>query len=348
MSESGPQLELVPLNGDRRAWDEFVTAAEASTFCHLAGWREILSDVLGAECLYWAAADDTGTWRGILPLVRVRSRIFGHYLVSLPFLNDGGPLGSQAARDRLVAEAVSEAGRTGADLLELRTRRESGLNLPVSSRKITVLRSLPPAAETLFQSFPGKLRSQIRRPMKEGLTVRFGLEQREAFYEVFSRTMRDLGTPVLPRALFERVSATFPELVEFGVVYRGEQPLAAGCGFRWRDEFEMTWAGALRESRRISANMLLYWAFMERAISRRVSVFNFGRCTPDGGTHHFKRQWGGLDVPLAWHQFVSTKGGKHATPSPDDAAYSWGPRLWRRLPLFVANRLGPRVVRFLP
>lgn len=346
MSDPRPQLELVTLNGDARAWDEFVTRAEGSSFCHLSSWREILSDTLGAECLYWAAADADGAWQGILPLVRVRSRIFGHYLVSLPFLNDGGPLGSPVARDRLVGEAVTEARRSAADLLELRTRDPGGLDLPVSARKITVHLTLPPDTKTLFNTFPAKLRSQLRRPMKEGLTVRFGPEQREPFYEVFSRTMRDLGTPVLPRVLFERVAAALPDIVEFGVVYRGEQPLAAGCGFVWRSEFEMTWAGSLRESRRISANMMLYWAFMQRAILRGIRVFNFGRCTPGSGTHHFKRQWGGVDVPLRWCRYST--GAVKAPPSPDDRAFSWGPRLWRRLPLAVANRLGPRLVRFLP
>lgn len=340
------ELALLPLNGERRAWDEWVTREPASSFCHLAGWREILNDVLGAECLYWMAADEDGAWQGVLPLVRIRSRIFGHYLVSLPFLNDGGPLGSEAARGRLVQQAVAEARRTRADLLELRSRDAAGVDLPVSSRKITVLLPLPADAEVLFKQFPGKLRSQIRRPLKEGLTVRFGAEQREPFYEVFSRTMRDLGTPVLPRAFFDRIAATFPELAVFGVVYRGEQPLAAGCGFVWRDEFEMTWAGAVRESRPIAANMLLYWRFMEHMIGRGVRMFNFGRCTPGQGTHRFKQQWGGADVSLPWCHYA--RNGVKATPSPDDSAFSWGPRFWRHLPLFVANRFGPRLVRYLP
>jgi hypothetical protein len=182
--------------------------------------------------------------------------------------------------------------------------------------------------------------------MKEGLTVRFGLDQREPFYEVFAQTMHDLGTPVLPRTFFQRVAAGFPDLVVFGVVYRGEQPLAAGCGFVWRDEFELTWAGALRASRPISANMLLYWSFMELMIARGVRTFNFGRCSPGGGTHHFKLQWGGSDVPLPWHQYA--RNGKEGPPSPDDSAFSWGPRVWRRLPMFITNRLGPRLVRYLP
>jgi len=334
---------------DGKAWDEFVARDGASSFCHLAGWRDILSDVLGAECLYRVATTSEGAWDGVLPLVRVKSRLFGHYLISVPFLNYGGPLGSRAARRRLVTDAVTQAQRSRADLLELRTRdmgAAADLELPVTSRKVTVLLPLPASADQLFKSFPSKLRSQIRRPMKEGLTARFGLDQREPFYDVFAQTMRDLGTPVLPRAFFERVASTFPDLVVFGVVYRGDQPLAGGCGFVWRDEFEMTWAGALRASRPIAANMLLYWSLMEEMIRRGVRRFNFGRCSPGGGTHHFKRQWGGVDAPLPWHQYA--RNGTTSTPSPDDSAFSWGPRVWRRLPMFVANRLGPRVVRYLP
>jgi FemAB-related protein (PEP-CTERM system-associated) len=339
--------ELVSLDGATSAWDDFVRRDSASTFCHLAGWRDIVSDVLGAECLYrWATDGGGGEWGGVLPLVRVRSRMFGHYLVSMPFLNYGGPLGSPSAQRRLVDDAVGEARRSRADLLEMRSRDDSDLGLATSSRKITVVLPLPPSEEVLFQSFPSKLRSQIRRPVKEGLTVRFGLDQCEPFYEVFAKTMRDLGTPVLPRAWFERIATTFGDIVTFGVVYRGDQPLAGGCGFVWREEFELNWAGALRESRPIAANMLLYWAFMQQMISRGVRAFNFGRCTPGGGTHSFKRQWGGDDVALPWRQYA--RNGVKATPSPDDSAFSWGPRVWRRLPLGIANRLGPRLVRFLP
>ena len=343
-------LAVSPLDGvpgGAAAWDAFVARTEGSTFCHLAGWRDILSDVLGAECLYWVASAAGGREiEGILPLVRVKSRLFGHYLVSLPFLNSGGPLGSIAARQRLAQDAVAEARRSGADLLELRTRDAQDLELPVSSRKITVILDLPPTRDELWKGFTSKLRNQIRRPMKEGFVTRFGLDQREAFYEVFARNMRDLGTPVLPSALFERIAAVFPEQVVFGAVYRGQQPVAAGCGFVWGGEYEMTWAGARRETRSIGSNMLLYGAAMEEMIARGVRAFNFGRCTPDSGTHAFKRQWGSRDVPLPWCQFA--RNGHDATPSPKDPAFAWGPRLWRRLPLPIANLLGPRLVRFLP
>jgi len=340
-------LSILSFNGYAAEWDSFVATADDSTFCHLAGWREIMADVLGHEVLYAVARDDDGACSGVLPLVRVRSRLFGHYLVSMPFLNYGGPLGSPDAQTALAEHAVEEACRTGADLLELRARHSVPSDLHVSSRKITVLVELRESQEEMWKDrFSGKLRSQIRRPMKEGMEARFGLEQWEAFYEVFARHMRDLGTPVLPRSLFKRVSRLFADSVVFGAVYKDREPVAGGCGFVWRDEFEMTWASALREYKRSAPNMLLYWSFIQRMIERGVRVFNFGRCTPGGGTHRFKRQWGGIDVPLQWLQWSSR--GAAATPTPDRPIYQLAALAWRRIPRPVADRLGPVLARCLP
>ena len=121
---------------------------------------------------------------------------------------------------------------------------------------------------------------------------------------------------------------------------------AAGCGFQWQSEFEMTWASALDRHKQIAANMLLYWAFMERAADRGLTAFNFGRCTPDSGTHRFKRQWGAHDEQLWWYDWSTKRSAK--TPSPDDSAFSWGPRLWKRLPVPMATLLGPSIVKYIP
>jgi hypothetical protein len=158
--------------------------------------------------------------------------------------------------------------------------------------------------------------------------------------------MRDLGTPVQPVKLFEVIRDIFPDDVWFGCAYLNGQPVAAGCGFRWGTEFEMTWASALAEHNRIAPNMLLYWSFMERCAEQSVRVFNFGRCSPGSGTHRFKQQWGSRDETLWWYHVAS--GARAGTPSPQDEAYAWGPRVWKRLPLFVANSVGPRVIRNVP
>jgi FemAB-related protein (PEP-CTERM system-associated) len=331
-------------------WDSFASSRSDSTFCHLHAWSTVIERALGHECVYLAAADGAGAVRAILPLVRVRSAIFGHYLVSMPFLSYGGPIGTPEATLFLCDEAAAMAKRSGADLLELRTRAELGApTLTTNSRKVTVLLDLPDTAEDLWtRGLSAKVRSQVRRPQKEGMVARFGAEERDAFYSVFARNMRDLGTPVLARQFFEQIAVALPDHVEFGTVYLEGAPVAAGCGFVWRDEFEMTWASALREHNRTAPNMLLYWSFLERMTERGVKVFNFGRCTADGGTHRFKKQWGDTrDVPLPWAQW--SRRGVTATPNPDGGSLlRLATRAWSRLPLPVANTLGPRLARALP
>ncbi len=339
-------MSIAMLDGREEAWDAFVVSARDSTFCHLAGWRGIMTDVLGHECVFLSTSDSDGALRAVLPLVRVRSPLFGDYLVSMPFLNAGGPVGAADGVAALVERAGALARRFRVDLLELRTRRHLSGPLRVSDRKITLRLDLPDSPDALWRRFDPKLRSQIRRPQKEGLEARFGVDQVSPFYEVFASNMRSLGTPVLPRRFFERIAGVFPRAVMFGAVYRGAQPLAAGCGFTWRDEFEMTWASSLREHNRLAPNMLLYWSFLEHMIGRGVRVFDFGRCTPGGGTHRFKQQWGAADVPLPWLQWSS----RHvvAPPSPDRPAFRLASAVWRRLPQAVTNRIGPLLARQLP
>jgi serine/alanine adding enzyme len=340
-------LIIEEYTGGSGAWDDFVRSAPDSSFCHLAGWQGVMDEVLGHRCRYRVARDRQGTWQGVLPLVHVRSRLFGNYLLSMPFLNYGGPIGTPAARMRLADQAVVQAREAGVELLELRSRVAIPGELAVLVRKVTFTLALPATVEELWQTtFRAKLRSQVRRPLKEGMTVRFGADQAAPFYEVFARHMRDLGTPVLPRRFFDALVRHFPDQVVFGCVWLGSEPVAAGCGFVWGGEFEITWASSLREHSRSAPNMLLYAGFMEEMIRRGVPVFNFGRCTPGSGTHRFKLQWAGVEEPLPWAQWSST--GTNATPSPDRPVFQLATRMWQRLPLAVANRLGPRLARSLP
>jgi len=344
---SRSEVEVERLDEIPPAWDAFVSTAARSSYVHLSGWKAVMESALGHRCVFLVATGPDGTWRGVLPLVHVRSRLFGHYLISLPFLNAGGPLGDDAAVTALVDSAVEEARVAGVELLELRSRHS--VPAPVlqqSGRKITVELGLPSAAEDLWRQFPAKLRSQIRKPMKAGFEVRFGLQEADAFYPVFARHMRDLGTPVLPRTFFDAIAHTFSACVVFGSVHRDGEPLAVGCGFVWREAFELTWASALRQYQADAPNMLLYWGFMQQAIGHGLTRFDFGRCTAGGGTHRFKRQWGGHDIPLPWLQW--SRAGVVSPPSLDRPLYRVAAAAWSRLPVAVANRLGPQLARVLP
>ncbi len=333
--------------GPAEAWDALVRRSAGWTHFHLYGWRKVIERVFGHECLYLAARDAAGGLAGVLPLVRVRSALFGHYLVSMPFVNYGGPLGSDEAVRALAAHAAGLAREQGVKLLELRSRVPLPLDLPISHRKVTVVLDLTPGdPDALLKRFGAKLRSQIRRPEKEGIEVRFGPDQVDPFFAVFSEHMRDLGTPTQPRDFFRALAETFGEDAWFGCAYYRGRPVAGGAGFRWGEELEMTWASALTAYNRLAPNMLLYWSFMRRAADAGLRLFNFGRCSPGSGTHRFKLQWGSRDEPLWWYQLA--RGGAAHTPSPDDPSYAWGPRVWRRLPLPLATALGPRIVRFIP
>ena len=170
---TGPRVAL--FEGAGGDWDAFVRGCTGWTHFHLWGWKSVIERTHGHECVYLAARGPSGDLEGVLPLVRVRSRLFGHYLVSMPFVNYGGPLGSAEAVRALAAEAVAMAVRDGVKLLELRSLEPLPLDLPVSHRKITVVLDLPPGGpDALLHGFPAKLRSQVRRPAKEGVVVRFG------------------------------------------------------------------------------------------------------------------------------------------------------------------------------
>ncbi len=330
------------------AWDAFVAATPGASYAHLSAWRRILRDSLGLNGIYLRCHDSGGGLAAVLPLVRIRSRLLGHSLVSMPYLNEGGAIGAAPAVGRLLEAAQEEAERSGAGLLELRARYAQPTlpGLGPARRKVTVVLDLPQAAEELWDhGFSSKLRSQIRRPQKEGLSVRFAPELCEDFYGVFARNLRDLGTPVHPRSFFAAIQRELPGLVLFGVVYAGSEPVAAGCGFLWRGELEMTWAGALRDHKRSAPNMLLYWAFMEEGIRRGAHAFNFGRCAPGGGTYRFKQQWGGRDIELPWLQWPDAGA---APPSTESAGFGLASRAWQRLPVSLANRLGPALVRRIP
>lgn len=348
-----------------RDWDTFLATQPGATFCHQAGWGEVMGDTLGHECLYATARDQAGGLQGVLPLVRVRSALFGHFLVSMPFLNYGGPVGSRDARRSLTDWAVETAKKDRAKVLEFRWRTgaiaeagadpdaplEAHLDVPpdleLTLRKVTVLLPLPETSETLWEKgLRAKLRSQVRRPMKEGFETFIGRDQVDAFYEVFAHNMRDLGTPVLPKAMFQRLPDAFGDDVTFMTVRDNGRTIAAGCGFHFRGEFEITWASSLREYSRQAPNMLLYWRMMENAIERGDHCFNFGRCTPGGGTHRFKTQWGGQDEPLPWASWSREAGA--ASPNPDQGKYRVATSVWSRLPVPLTRVIGPPLARRIP
>jgi FemAB-related protein (PEP-CTERM system-associated) len=347
-SGTGRAIRVAPFSGAPHEWDGFVAAQPGATHYHRYGWRAVMRRAFGHDSVLLAAHDDTGRLCGVLPLVRVKSVLFGHHLVSMPFLNYGGPLGDTDAVRALVGEASRLARTQRVKQLELRSRIELPLDLECSREKVTMVLDLAPGdSHATWQSLPSTIRNGIRKPLKRGVSMRFGRDQLNPFFQVFSHNMRDLGTPAHPRALFEAIADEFPDDVWYGCAYVDGAPAAAACGIVYGDEIELSWGSALRAYNSSHApNMLLYWSFMERAAQQGLARFNFGRCTPGSGTHHFKKQWRAREEQLWW--YGQSRHGLAPGGVQRDSALALGPRLWRRLPLSVATGVGPYIRRGIP
>ena len=330
-------------------WDEYVAGHPQASGYHLMAWLRIIERIFGHRTFYLTAKDEQGQVHGVLPLVFLSSRLFGRFLVSLPFVNYGGVLANNpASQEGLLGRAVELAKQLAAGHIELRHEELAGLQWPDKQHKVSMRLRLPEEFDLLWKTFPAKLRSQIRRAEKEGMTFRLGRDDvLEDFYTVFSRNMRDLGTPVYGRTFFSEILRSFPESSRIGVVYLKGQPVAAGFLYGFRRVLEIPWASSDRRYNRLAPNMLLYGSVLDYACQKGFRVFDFGRSTPGGGTYRFKEQWGAKPVPLHWYYWLSN-GGPLPDLSPSNAKFRWAISVWQRLPLFVSERLGPSISRSIP
>jgi FemAB-related protein (PEP-CTERM system-associated) len=340
-------MEVSP-EPNESAWNLFVAGHPAATGYHQWGWRRVFERAFGHESLYLSAAAG-GRIVGILPIVVFRSLIFGRFGVSLPFVNYGGVVAeSDEAAGRLLEAAVTSAGARGLSHLELRHLQARYPHLPSKQHKVAMRLPLPADADTLWQAIDRKVRNQVRKAEKSALSaVHGGAELVPEFYEVFARNMRDLGTPVYAKRFFEAILDEFPETAETFVVRTGTTPIAASLTVRWRGVTEVPWASSLREHRASCPNMLLYWTMLRRAIEVGSTTFDFGRSTPGESTYHFKTQWGATGTPFSWEYWLAS-GGSLPNQSPANPKFQLAIECWKRLPVWVATRIGPYIVKGIP
>ncbi|MGH8177838.1 MAG: FemAB family XrtA/PEP-CTERM system-associated protein [Steroidobacter sp.] len=330
-------------------WNDYVDRAAAASAYHRYEWRNVIASVFGHESHYFAAHDQDGRVCGVLPTVRLRSALFGDFLISMPYFNYGGAVADDAdTAIGLAQHAATQAEELGVSHLELRHSAPICPEWPVRTDKVGMYLRLPDSAEALSKQLGSKLRSQIKRPTREGATcVSGGAELLDQFYAVFARNMRDLGTPVYPRAFFAAILAAFASRTRVFVVHLKGAPVAAALVIGHRGRLEIPWASSLRDANGIGVNMLLYWHVLEYACEQRYEVFDFGRSTLDAGTYRFKKQWGAEPHQLYWHYWIRG-GGAPPVLNPSNPKYRLAVAAWRRLPLAIANRLGPLLVRNLP
>lgn len=335
---------------DRGSWDRFVLGHPAATPYHLTAWSDAVEQAYGHRGFRLVAEGADGI-EGVLPLTLMRLPLGRRRLVSLPFCDLGGVLArSGEAGPSLLRAAADLARDLNAPALEFRcgapepTLEQMGFApREAGGGKVRMILDLPPAARELFDSFKSKLRSQIRKAEKNELVFTWGGRERlDDFYDVFSVNMRDLGSPVHGRGLFEALLVRFAGRARLGLVLLGERAVAAGVMLLTDRSASVPWASARREHHHLAPNMLLYWGFLSHAADSGCELFDFGRSSVDEGTYRFKAQWGARATPLHWYERGAARRGV-AGAGADSSRRALAAAVWRRLPLPLANLLGPRL-----
>jgi FemAB-related protein (PEP-CTERM system-associated) len=345
----GPVSVSVSTDVSKAEWDGYVSAHADASVYHQWEWRRVYEAAFGHRSEYLAARDAKGRIAGVLPLIAFEHRLLGRFMVSLPFVNYGGVIADHVDVGRaLVLAARERASIGGLSHVELRHGAPQFEELPRRSHKVAMTLALKTSADEAWEALDRKVRNQIRKATKSGLASEAGGEALLSdFYAVFAENMRDLGTPVYPKQWFAEILRRFPDQSGIVVVRDGQRPVAAAITLTHRSQLEVPSAGSLRSYRTLCPNMLLYWRIMQDAIGAGLRVLDFGRSTSDEGTFRFKEQWGATPAPLTWEYILLSR---RSLPdrSPKSARMRPAIAVWKRLPLAVANRIGPAIVRYLP
>ncbi len=313
-------------------------------------WLPVLEQGLAHSTYLLVARGSEGEVLGQLPLALVSSLLFGRFLVSLSYVNSAGVQTTDATvAQRLIDEAVKLTEELDCRYLEL--RQESAVEHPAltfaRTDKCLMRLPLPNTVDALWDGLKAKVRNQVRKGQRPGYEVVWGShELLNDFYTVFAQNMRDLGTPVFGRRLFQAILDSFGGDAELCVVRDGLRPIAGALLVHGSQVTEVPSASALNEYRSSNVNMLMYWHLLARAVERGSHVYDFGRSTRDGNTFQFKKQWGAEPHPSVWQYHV--RRGSTESMRPDHAGNRRMIEIWKRLPVWLTRLIGPSIVRGIP
>lgn len=327
-------------------WDDFIAECPEATFFHRAGWQRVIEASFGHHC-HFLLAESGGRIRGVLPLTHVRSRLFGNALISSAFCVYGGPATSDLeAREALDEAAVKLASALDVDYLEYRLRSPGRSDWPCNADLYATFRKplQDDAAQNLL-AIPRKQRAMVRKGIKVGLRSEWDGDV-DRFYRLYAESVRDLGTPVFSKTYFRTLKKVFGSDCAVLSVTKGGRAISSVLSFYFRDEVLPYYGGAAGEARDVAAYDFMYWELMRDACERGYRVFDFGRSKRNTGAYAFKKHWGFEPAPLHYaYKLLRRKDLPSINPlNPKYRLFIAG---WKRLPLPVANRVGPYVARML-
>jgi len=340
-------VAITPMtDSDAKSWDDFVRSTAGGTFFHLSSWAKIFPAIFG-HSIHYLMARRGGELVGILPLVHQKSRLFGNALMAAPFLVEGGPLvRDDEAKAALDQAAIALKHKVGAQYIEFRSRTASRPHW--QARKglyATFKRPLSANDEDNLLAIPRKQRAVVRKTLTGELTSIVDPEV-DSFFRVYSESVRNLGTPVFAKRYFAMLLKVFPNDSDIVVVREGAVPMSAVLNFYHGDTVLPYYGGGTRLARQKPANDFMYWEVMRQAVARGYRRFDFGRSKAGTGAFSFKKNWG---FAPEWLEYEYHFAPGHSMPdkNPLNPKYALMIQAWKKLPLPVANLLGPLLIRGL-
>lgn len=327
-------------------WDEFVMACREATFFHRAGWQKIVRDVFHHNTYFLYAIAD-GRIQGVLPLGHVKSWLFGNSLVGLPFAVYGGVAAVNArAAEALELEAQQIAKRLDVEHLEWRNVKPRHTDWPTQDLYVTFRKEIQPDESANMLAIPRKQRAMVRKGIKNSLVSEIDHDV-DRFFALYADNVHRHGTPAMPKRYFQALLAEFGADCEvLTVVAPDGRPLSTVLSFYFRDEVLPYYAGDDESARDLAANDFKYWELMRRSCARGLKVFDYGRSKQGTGSYSFKKNWGFEPKPLHYEYCLYKRDGIPQN-NPSNAKFKLLIETWRRMPIGLANWLGPFVVRNL-
>ena len=342
-------------NQDRSAWNAYIATHKDATPYHDYAWKQSIENAYGFECPYLLALDEAGSISGVLPLVKVTAPMMPGKLCSLPYCDMGGCLASnQQTEDYLLDKAVELFYANQLDIFEYRTTQQGQINddAQLQNKKVRMLLELPESADHLLSGFKSKLRSQIKKAERNGLTFELGNspELVTSFYQVIAKNMKLLGSPVHSKKWYQEICANYADNAVISLVKYKNEVAGAGLILINSDRASIPWASTVREFNPLAPNMLLYWSLLSRSTDLGCRLFDFGRSSYGEGTYRFKHQWGAVPVPLEW-KYLSIDGKKQFEIQQETSSKSKSRLLvesiWRKLPLPFTIALGSNIRKYI-
>jgi len=332
--------------GGAKRWDEFVFACPEATFFHRAAWQGIIKDVF-RHSTYFFYAEEAGEIQGVLPVAHVKSRLFGNSLIALPFAVYGGVAASNAkATLALEEEAQKLAKKLGVDHLEFRNTKPQHTDWPMQDLYVTFRKEILPDVEANMLAIPRKQRAMVRKGIKNGLVSTVD-RNTDRFFKLFADNVHRHGTPAMPKGYFDTLLQVFGKDCEVLTVTGPDgQLLSSVLSFYFRDEVLPYYAGDDESARHLAANDFKYWELMRRACERGLKLFDYGRSKEGTGPYAFKKNWGFEPQPLHY-EYCLYKRDAIPQNNPNNPKYKLFIAAWQRMPIGLANWLGPHIVRNL-